>query len=441
MKSLWPTNAALALALAGVIVGGRGTSADESPDVVDLVPTQEYRLIQVAPPAGDATYYVPAQQGAETRDVYRRYYAQAQPNVVAVAPADEAPAAAEPPAPVSQYWLGIQLAEVPEILRKHLSLDGGILVENVFPQSPAEKAGFAQHDILVRTGDKAIKEPADIQEAVEEAKETELTITVLRGGKETTIKATPAKRPEQPPGAEGGAEQLAPAANPELQGHIRQLEEALQGLKAKAGGDLGIWLARPGVVASRAAMTRKVEFPKNLSITIRKEGGTPAKISVKKDDKEWEVAEDKVGELPEDVRPHVQQLLGQHGVQGLRLAAPLPGVPGTAAYPHTVRVRPDGRVEGAITVAPAPVPTPAASGSPYNPATAPALAQPKIHTYRANVAGATGRAASSTDAKLDAILRKLDERNDGALEKLQNEVKQLRKELEELRGSKSEERK
>ena len=429
MRSLWQTKAALALALAGAFGGARSTNADEQRLVVE--PVQEYRLVEVAPE--DARYY-------------GQYYLLAQgaaatppPEAAPATPvADAPPTPADDARPLSKYWLGIQLAEVPEILRKHLNLDGGVLIEDVFTDSPAAKAGFQQHDILVRSGDKAIKEPADIQKAVEEAKETELTVTVIRGGKEVTVKATPAKRPEPPTDVPVTTDQYVPAGSPELQGHIKQLEEALQGLKAKAGGDLGIWLARPGVVAPRATMARRAEFPKNLNVMIQKEGDKPAKIVVKRDDKEWTVTEDKLSELPDDVRPHVQQMLGRHAIQGLQFAVPQPRMPGVqGAYSRAVRVRPDGKVEGQIAVAPVPVPPPATSGAPYyNPATTPAPAQAKIHTYRAAVAGGAG-----IEAKLDAILRKLDSRNDGALEKLQDEVKQLRKELEELRGSKSDERK
>ena len=53
------------------------------------------------------------------------------------------------------------------------------------------------------------------------------------------------------------------------------------------------------------------EFPKDLSVQINKEGGQPAKIHVKRGDKEWDVTEEKLAELPGDIKHHVEELLGK----------------------------------------------------------------------------------------------------------------------------------
>ena len=69
---------------------------------------------------------------------------------------------------------------------------GGAYLEN----SPAAKSGIKPNDIIVKAGDKYIKDPGDL-ECVASAKETELTLVVLHGGKETAIKVTPTKRPQK----------------------------------------------------------------------------------------------------------------------------------------------------------------------------------------------------------------------------------------------------
>jgi hypothetical protein len=301
-------------------------------------------------------------------------------------------------APASRYWIGIGLGELPEIAKKQLGIEHGLVVGEAFPESPAAKAGFQAHDILMKVGETALKEPADLVKAVEEAKETEMSITLLRGGKELTLKVTPMKRPEpeianvvrMPAGAPG-----------ELQGEIRKLEEALAQLKNKAGGEgLSLMFARPGVVMAHA-FTRPADLPKDLSVQITKEGDQPTKIHVKKGDKEWNLTEEKLGELPDDVRPHVQNFFG-------RLWTPL-RMHGGARYGAA------GPYSPPVTV---PVPVPPQSPAKATPVPPPETRNPRAFSYRIETRG--------TDQKLDEIMK---------------ELKQLRKEVDELRANPEDEKK
>lgn len=57
--------------------------------------------------------------------------------------------AERPPSP-DAGWLGIQLAPVPAALASHLQLDQtGVMVRNVFRDSPADKAGLERYDVIV----------------------------------------------------------------------------------------------------------------------------------------------------------------------------------------------------------------------------------------------------------------------------------------------------
>jgi hypothetical protein len=322
----------------------------------------------------------------------------ADPNVVPIAPPQEAP-------PTSEYWIGIGLGELTDIVKKQLGIEHGLVVNDAFPDSPAAKAGFQQHDILIKVGDKALQEPAELVKAVDEAKETELSIALLRGGKEMTLKVTPMKRP-QPEALETRVVRVPVGASSELQAEIKKLEEALAQLKGKVGGDgLSLMFARPGVVTARA-YARSSNLPKDVSVTVTKEGEQPAKIHVKKGDQEWNVTEDKMGELPDDVRPHVHQFFGRLWAPGLKEMAErsLVGGPKVAPYAPTPTV-------------PAP-PPPATSPVPAPPTASGEARTPRAFSYRIESRG--------TDDKLDEIMK---------------ELKSLRKDLDELRGKSADEKK
>ena len=82
----------------------------------------------------------------------------------------------------------------------------------------------------------------------------------------------------------------------------------------------------------------KTSFPKDLSVEIKKDGDHSAKIHVKRGNKEWDVTDEKLGDLPEDIRPHVERMLGQ------------PGAP----YANWLRVSPGGKIDGELKIAPLP---------------------------------------------------------------------------------------
>ena len=96
----------------------------------------------------------------------------------------------------------------------------------------------------------------------------------------------------------------------------------------------GFFFAKPAVVAPRVDVripelwrttaAKSAEFPKDLSVAIKKEGGEPAKIHVKRGEKEWNVAEDKLDDLPGDIRHYVEQMLGK-GIGAYKAVRMTPG--------------------------------------------------------------------------------------------------------------------
>jgi serine protease Do len=97
-----------------------------------------------------------------------------------------------------KYVLGIQLMPVDDTLREHLDLQegDGLVVAGVLAESPAEKAGFQEHDVVIRVDGKDVESVEDIVKSVQTAgeNEEELAVTVVRSGDRKTITVVPAKR-------------------------------------------------------------------------------------------------------------------------------------------------------------------------------------------------------------------------------------------------------
>ena len=319
----------------------------------------------------------------------------------------------------SQYWLGVQLAALPEVAKEQLGVEDGLAVEEVVADSPAAKAEIKRHDILIKAGDKPLKELSDLVKAVESSDGKELTITIVRGGRNQTVRVIAAKRPTAD--LKVDTWKSLRTKSPEIDAEIKRLEQALEGLKGKVGKEgAGLWFARPAVVAPKIDLkipefkfeNWKTELPKDLSIQINKQGSEPAKIHVKRGDKEWDVTEDKLDDLPEDIRNHIKNMHGHMHLRGaVKISPPVP--PAAPA-----RIRAEAR------------PVPAAPAAPAATRTAPVPpVPPTVRAFSARV----DRDDDGADAKLDAILKKLNQIESGKLDQLDKTVKQLRKEIDELR--------
>jgi hypothetical protein len=202
----------------------------------------------------------------------------------------------------SEYWIGLECYPADATLRAQLGLpNGGLVVEQVVPDSPGDKAGMKQHDVLVSVGDMPLTGVPALVEAIEAAKDEPIELEVLRGGKSMTIKVTPGKRPEQRrfPGRYLPEQDL---------GELRRWMETLRRGEAPRDG-LRSRFFGPGAMLPPGGESQKL--PKGLTITITRSGDEPAKITVKRGDESWEVTEEKLDELPEDIRPHVARMLGR----------------------------------------------------------------------------------------------------------------------------------
>ncbi len=240
--------------------------------------------------------------------------------------------------PRSKYWLGVEIAPIPPALKDQLELKGeGILIREVAPESPAEKAGVKVNDILLSVADMPIKRQSDLTEAVEQSEGKALEFKFIHAGKPTSATITPAERPEgrgsrgtgyrdidraeleamvreRIKRAEGYARAKGEAAELEVMEKAKRVEaEVLEKLK-RAGVDLRMEFVERGQVfppgKGSVFMFSKAELPDDLSVTIRKQGKNPTEIDVKQGEQTWSVKENELDKLPEDLRKHLQGMLG-----------------------------------------------------------------------------------------------------------------------------------
>ena len=91
---------------------------------------------------------------------------------------------------VQRAYLGVGIQAVSQDLARQLGVKprGGVAVTDVYPDTPAEKAGLKPGDVIVRFDGKEITSPQALQLAVERsAIGRELTIQVARNGKLTDV--------------------------------------------------------------------------------------------------------------------------------------------------------------------------------------------------------------------------------------------------------------
>jgi hypothetical protein len=190
-----------------------------------------------------------------------------------------------------EYMLGVSCAPLTEDLRDELKIDEeqGLVVIDVIPDSPAGKGGLQKNDILVSVGGKPLVEVADLIAAVSAAGGNEMTITLVREGERQDVAVTPKKR--------------------------RDINFDLPVPGART--PVGVQIIRPGrmLPPRMALMMHQPDLPDDMSVTIQKRGKEPAKIKVEQGDKTWEVTEGTLDQLPEDVRPHVEPMVGHLAIK------------------------------------------------------------------------------------------------------------------------------
>ncbi len=94
---------------------------------------------------------------------------------------------------VKRTWLGVSMAPVPAALREHLELTEGfgIQVQGVVGDSPAQKAGLRNNDILTRLDDQILTTPEHLSILIKSKKVGDkVTLGFIRKGKDQTLDLT-----------------------------------------------------------------------------------------------------------------------------------------------------------------------------------------------------------------------------------------------------------
>ncbi len=230
----------------------------------------------------------------------------------------------------SEYWLGIMIAPPSPEAREKLKLpDGqGLMVENVEPKSPADKAGLKPHDVLLKANDKPLGDLRDLLRLINEVKEGKLTFDVLRDGKHETIVAQPSKRTSS---------DVA---------EVRKWMETL-GPRMSQGQSLRFHIVRPGQIVAysgaeagepNAAVTKldvtvqtKATLADGSQVEITRHGSDPAKVVMTCEGDmgtkaRWEGTSSNLSKIPQKCRPDVERLLNSSmGQSNFFAAGEMPG--------------------------------------------------------------------------------------------------------------------
>jgi hypothetical protein len=121
--------------------------------------------------------------------------------------------------PPTSATLGLTLSRASAVLRQQLAIrrGAGLVVDNVTVGSRAARAGFAQHDVLVKLDDHLLLLPEQLDALLESAEaDAPLDCTVLRGGHEVVI-----------PIANGGPVAGLPPRGPAAHGGLRPTASTL----------------------------------------------------------------------------------------------------------------------------------------------------------------------------------------------------------------------
>lgn len=217
---------------------------------------------------------------------------------------------------MSEYYIGVVCDSVGDALRSHLKIEAnqGLIVTEVVPDAPAAKAGLQVHDVILAVNENKVGTVMDLMKGIDSAKGAELKLSVIRQGGPVIAAVTPVKRPE---GNQANMKfQILNEQGQPFRAFLNRIDHR--------EGEKGKFLALPRKlrVFHKGAVVNLAEQEQlnNLSVSINKNGAEPAKISIKQGDRAWEVIEGHLGELPEDVRKHVEAMLkGGSGGESIKV--------------------------------------------------------------------------------------------------------------------------
>ena len=101
---------------------------------------------------------------------------------------------------VSRGWLGVAIQDIDSNMNKFLDLDDqkGVIVSDVFPNSPAEKGGLQPYDIIISINNNEINNSSQLKNTVSSERPSDkIKVIVIRENKAKTLTVKLGRRPDQ----------------------------------------------------------------------------------------------------------------------------------------------------------------------------------------------------------------------------------------------------
>ncbi len=180
---------------------------------------------------------------------------------------------------VRRGYLGVQIRPLEPAVAKRLGVEkgSGVLVGEVFPNTPASKAGLQEGDVITAIGGKALKDGHALQTVVAGLPIGKMAaLTVVRDGKARDLSVTVEEQPEEFGTVAGGPAPKQQPGNRENVGvdkvglDLTDLTDAIAnelGYKASLKGAV-VSRVEPGSVAARAGLRAGVLITKVDRATV-----------------------------------------------------------------------------------------------------------------------------------------------------------------------------
>ncbi len=100
---------------------------------------------------------------------------------------------------VRRAYLGVQIGEVDAALARQLELPSreGVVVVEVYPNTPADDAGIERLDVIVEFAGKPVRTPGELQQRVEQVPlDSRQEVTILRGGEQMEVEVVAQALPD-----------------------------------------------------------------------------------------------------------------------------------------------------------------------------------------------------------------------------------------------------
>lgn len=92
--------------------------------------------------------------------------------------------------------IGISVYPLTKQLSENMGVESGVMINNVREDSPAAKAGLKAGDIIVEAGGKAVKNNFDLMRVINDKKEGDIQLTIIRDKNRQSISVTPEESKE-----------------------------------------------------------------------------------------------------------------------------------------------------------------------------------------------------------------------------------------------------